>query len=156
MLPRLAMLEPSPPAPPAPDPRLPVEVLFTSPALTEAALRRAIKVAESLQSRVVLTLPEVVPYPFPLKSRSPRHEALLALCEDLVRRAQPSAATPVTIHLCVCRDRNAAVAAALRSGSLVIIGCRRASWWPGEGRLVRQLRRLGHPVEVVNGRRGNS
>src|SRR5260370_449279 len=59
------------PAPPRRDEsehRLEVAVVFTSAAPTIAALRKAGALADRLNARITLVVPQIVPYPLPLES----------------------------------------------------------------------------------------
>src|SRR5215467_5445052 len=50
-----------------PDARLDVAVVFTSAGATIAALRRAGTLASSLNGRILLVVPQIVPFPLPLE-----------------------------------------------------------------------------------------
>ena len=125
--------------------KLEVAVVFTSVEPTLRALKQAGALAERMESRITLLVPQVVPYPLPLTSPpvlvdfSERRFSLLA--------SQTQVETTVCIYL--CRDPWDALQLALKARSLVLIGGSKA-WWPRpEKRLARRLRRAGHEVIVV-------
>jgi hypothetical protein len=125
--------------------RLDVFVVFTSVDLTLQALKQAGALAERLDSRITLVVPQVVPFPLPLTSPP-------VLLEFNERRFSVLASqSPVETTVCIflCRDRWEALQVALKPRSLVVIGGRKG-WWPRpEKRLARQLRRAGHEVVLV-------
>jgi hypothetical protein len=125
--------------------RLDVFVVFTSVDLTLQALKQAGALAERLESRITLVVPQVVPFPLPLTSPP-------VLLEFNERRFSVLASqSPVETIVCIflCRDRWEALQLALKPRSLVVIGARKG-WWPRpEKRLARQLRRAGHEVVLV-------
>ena len=57
-----------PPAQPTEESKLNIVVVFTSAAATSAALKKAGALAESLNARITLIVPQIVPYPLPLTS----------------------------------------------------------------------------------------
>ena len=125
--------------------RLDVFVVFTSVNLTLEALKQAGALAERLESRITLVVPQVVPFPLPLTSPP----VLLDFSER--RFSVLASQSPVETNVCIflCRDRWEALQVALKPRSLVVIGGRKG-WWPRpEKRLARQLRRAGHEVIVV-------
>jgi hypothetical protein len=125
--------------------RLDVAVVFTSVDPTLRALKEAGALAERLESRITLLVPQVVPFPLPLTSPP----VLLDFNER--RFSVLASQSPVETSVCIflCRDRWGALQAALKPRSLVVIGARKG-WWPRpETRLARQLRRAGHEVVVV-------
>jgi hypothetical protein len=125
--------------------RLDVFVVFTSVDLTLQALKQAGALAERLESRITLVVPQVVPFPLPLTSPP----VLLDFSER--RFSVLASQSPVETIVCIflCRDRWEALQLALKPRSLVVIGARKG-WWPRpEKRLARQLRRAGHEVVLV-------
>jgi hypothetical protein len=124
------------------DQRLNVAVIFTSVEWTLAALKEAGYLANHLSARIMLIVPQIVPYPLPIE-RPP----ILAECSE--RRFRVIAShSPVetTVQICLCRDRLAGVKSILRPGSIVVLGGRRR-WWPTKNEiLARRLRRAGYEV----------
>jgi hypothetical protein len=126
--------------------RLNIDVVFTSIGPTLTALKKAGELASRLAARITLVVPQVVPYPLPLESPP-------VLVEWNERRFRVIAEkntveTKVEVHL--CRDHAKTLCAVLKPHSLVVLGTRKAGWWPTpEKRLARQLRRAGHEVIVT-------
>ncbi len=141
----------SPAAPQAADERereLRVTVVFTGIEQTLGALRTAGAMAADLGARIVVLVPQVVPYPAPLDS-PPVSRAFLV--RQLLTVAKESR-VQTSIWVCVCRDRRTALSAALPPRSLVVIGGRKR-WWPTrEQRLASELLRQGHQV-ILTGER---
>ena len=125
--------------------RLDVFVVFTSVDLTLHALKQAAALAERLESRITLVVPQVVPYPLPLTSPP----VLLDFNERRFSALAGQSPVETTVCIFLCRDRWEALQAALKPRSLVVIGGRKGWWLRPEKRLARQLRRAGHEVVVV-------
>jgi hypothetical protein len=128
------------------DQHLEVTVVYTAIPETLAALRRAAILAGSLNARIKLLVPQVVPYPLPLTSPP----VLIDFNERrflVVARQMP---VETTARIYLCRDRMDALTTVLRPNSVVVIGARR-SWWFGEARrLARRLERAGHEVILAD------
>ncbi|MGP8244124.1 MAG: hypothetical protein ACLQVN_06360 [Bryobacteraceae bacterium] len=128
------------------DSRLEIAVVFTSVESTLASLRHAGALAHRLAGRIILLVPQIVPYPLPLASPP-------VLIDWNERRFQAIAgASPVdtTVRLCLCRDREEMLGTALGRRSLVVLaGPRR--WWrfTAERRLARYLKRSGHELVFI-------
>jgi hypothetical protein len=140
-------LVPAPVGPDRPDPdqteaRLNIHVVFTSVDATLAALRKAADLAGRLAARVILLVPQVVPYPLPLESPP----MLLDWNERRFRILAEESAVETRVQLYLCRDRLQALVAVLKPHSLVILGGPRRWWSTSEKRLARQLHRAGHEV----------
>jgi hypothetical protein len=121
-------------------------VIFTDLDATKGALNTANDLARDLDTRIVLLVPHVVPYPLPLENPP--------VSAEFTRRALSQLAVEqkleVTIKVYLCRDRNDAVRRALKPDAFVVIGTRKR-WWPhGERMLARLLRRDGHSVFLVD------
>jgi hypothetical protein len=56
---------------------------------------------------------------------------------------------PTSVRIILCRERESAWKQALKPHSLVVIGCRKHWWKPGESGVVKALRRQGHEVITV-------
>jgi len=123
--------------------RLNVAVVFTSGDATLAALRKAGALADRLNGRITLLVPQIVPYPLPLESPP----VLLDFSERRLRQLARESAVETTVRIYLCRDRIATLKAVLAPRSLVVIGGRRRLWWrTREQSLARQLRHAGHEV----------
>src|SRR5262245_32743390 len=116
--------------------QLNIVVIFTSTAATTSALKKAATLAENLNARITLVVPQVVPYPLPLTSPP----VLLEFQENRFRdiAAQTPAETHVQLYL--CRDDVEMLTHVLPVNSLVILG-RSKTWWRSrESKLARKLR----------------
>ncbi len=123
--------------------RLRVAVVFTFGDATLAAMRRAGALADKLNGRITLIVPQIVPYPLPLESPP----VLLDFSERRLRELAVESAVETTIRIYLCRDRIATLKSVLAPRSLVVVGGRRRLWWrTREQRLARQLRHAGHEV----------
>jgi hypothetical protein len=136
---------PTRPQTPEAEPRLSIDVVFTSIETMPAALRLAVGLATRLAARITLVVPQVVPYPLPLESPpvlidwSERRFSLIA--------EESSVETSVQIYL--CRERIKTIRTVLKPHSVVVIADRKR-WWPTwETRLSRVLRRAGHEVIIA-------
>ena len=127
------------------EPRLNIEVVFTSVEATLVALRRAADLANRLAARITLVVPQVVPNPLPLESPP----VLLDWNERRFRVIAEESQVEMTVQIYLCRDRVQALCALVKPRSVVVLGGRKA-WWPTpETRLARKLRRAGHEVILV-------
>lgn len=119
-----------------------VNVVFTGIEQTREALRAAAVLAADLHARIVILVPEVVPYPAPLDSASVPRAFLVRRLLTAVKESR----IETSIRVCVCRDRRIALSATLPRRSIVVIGGR-TRWWPTrEQRLAAELSRQGHHV----------
>ena len=133
-----------PEAPPAKNgrARLNISVVFTSVEATLAALRKAAELASKLRARIILLVPQIVPYPLPLTSPP----ILLDFNERRFRLIAEQSTVETNVRLYLCRDRRDMLKGALPPHSVVVLaGPKR--WWPtSESRLARALRHAGHEV----------
>ena len=125
--------------------RLDVAVVFTSVEPTLRALKEAGALAERLESRITLLVPQVVPFPLPVTSPP----VLLDFNERRFSVLASQSPVETTVCIFLCRDRLGALEMALKPRSLVVIGARKGWWLRPEKRLARQLRRAGHEVVLV-------
>jgi hypothetical protein len=124
------------------DPRLNINVVFTSVEATLVALRKAADFANRLAARITLVVPQVVPNPLPLESPP----VLLDWSERRFRVFAGDTAVEMRLQLYLCRDRVQTLCSVLKPHSLVVLGGRNR-WWPtAETRLARKLRHAGHEV----------
>ncbi len=122
--------------------RLAVSVVFTSASATTVALRKAGALADSLNARIKLVAPQVVPYPLPLESPP----VLLDFSEHRLQEIAMESPVETTVQIYLCRDSWETLKVVLAPRSLVVIGGNRR-WWPTkEEKLARRLRRGGHEV----------
>ncbi len=124
------------------EPKLNIDVIFTSVPETLAALKRAGELAARLNARITLVVPQVVPYPAPLESPP----VLLEFNENRFRLIASESPVETSVCIYLCRDRWSALQTILQPMSLVVLGGRN-TWWPTEERrLARKLRRDGYEV----------
>jgi hypothetical protein len=122
-----------------------IAVVFTTVEATLAALRKAGGLANRLGARITLMVPQVIPFPLPLKSPP----VLIDWNERRFRVIAQESLVDTTVHLYLCRDRTVAVLNALDPHSMVVMGGPKR-WWPTpESRLARKLRHAGHEVILV-------
>lgn len=120
---------------------LEVCVLHTRAKQTLEALRTANALAEGL-ARIRLLVLQVVPYPLPLNEP----QVPLAFTKDSFRALLEDAEADACVDIRLCRDKEQMIEATFPHRSLIVIGGRRR-WWPtAEGRIAKQLERLGHQV----------
>ena len=121
---------------------LEVEVIFTTPESTRAALQAASRLTHDLNAQVRLVAAQVVPYPVSL-SRPP---VPVEWTERHLQALASEASVPASVQVYLCRDQRQTLADFLRPGSLVVLGGRRR-WWPtAEQRLAQWLQARGHSV----------
>jgi hypothetical protein len=122
-----------------------VVVVFTSVEATIVALRKASALANRLNARITMLVPQVVPFPLPLTSPP----VLLDFSEKRFRVIAGESSVDTVVQIFLCRDKWDGLTMALRKHSLVVLGGRKR-WWPtAEKRLARRLRRAGHEVIVT-------
>jgi hypothetical protein len=125
------------------DQTLNISVIFTSVESTVAALRKAGNLAGGLAARITLLVLQIVPYPLPLE----HPPVLLDWSETRFRAIACQSPVETVVRLYLCRDKTQTLKAALRPGSLVVIGGRKRRWlFSREKRLAATLRRAGHKV----------
>jgi hypothetical protein len=125
---------------------LDVVVMFTDVPSTLRALKTAAELAYSLNGRIRLVAPQVVPYPLPLESPQVSRK----FSERRFQTIASGSCIETSVEVRLCRDREEACCQALEPEALVVIGARR-SWWPTpEKALARKLPRKGHQVILVD------
>lgn len=131
--------------------RLEINIVFTHPRGTLAALRAAGKLALDLDARLNLLVAQAVPVFFPV-TRPPVAVQFTErrLVELASQGAQGTLETAIRLYL--CRDQKQTLLQVLPSKSLVVIGGRKRWWWPTqEAQLARALQANGHQVIFVDG-----
>src|SRR5205085_11201493 len=122
--------------------RLNIDVVFTSVEPTLAALKKAGALADRLNGRITLIVPQIVPFPLPLQTPP----VLIDFNERRFRIIASQCPVAMTVRIYLCRDPAETLATVLKPDSVVVLGGRKW-WWPtAEKRLARQLRRVGHEV----------
>lgn len=128
---------------------LEVNVIFTSPEATAAALKAAESFARELGAQIRLRAGLVVPVQLPLDQPLVSVEFLEKALQELVNRSEPNGLEP-TAHLYICRDWIDTLSEIVKPDSVVVIGARKR-WWPtSASRLARALRKNHNRVIVVN------
>src|ERR1039458_7489140 len=132
---------------------LEVNVIFTDPHATAAALKTAGSLARDLGACIRVRAAIAVPYALPLDKPPVSVRFTEGLLSDLVCRLELGTFEP-SVHLYLCRDQVETLLQALRPNSLVVIGGRK-HWWPtAERRIARALRSKGHRIVFVGLKRG--
>jgi hypothetical protein len=127
---------------------LEVNVIFTEPEATAAALKAAESLAQGLGAYIRLRSAIAVPLRLPLNQSPVSIRFMERLLSDLVGQAGLDQ-SQLTGHVYVCRDRIKAFLHVLKPNSLVVIGGRK-HWWPTEtSRLAEKFRAKGHRVVFV-------
>jgi len=126
--------------------QLPVYVLATSSDGTRTALAAARSHARDLNARIVMLVPHVVPY-----ARSIEHPVVSPdFVADRFRSLARELSLEVSIHVCLCRPQDAALAPLVPEDAVILLGGRARRWWrTREQRLAHALRRAGHRVLFV-------
>jgi hypothetical protein len=128
--------------------RLEVNVIFTDPHATAAALKTAGSLARDLGASIRVRAAIAVPYALPLEKPPVSAGFIEELLSDLVCRLELSAFEP-SVHLYLCRDEVETLLHVLSPNSLVVIGGR-MHWWPtAERRAAKALRSKGHRVVFI-------
>ena len=131
---------------------LEVNVVFTEPQATAAALRAAEAFARGLGAYIRLRAAIIVPLRLPLDRPPVSVRFMEQLLSDLAGQPEQDG-SDVTVHLYVCRDWLGALSQVLKPDSLVVIGGRK-HWWPTAARrMARALRAEGHRVVFVDAKR---
>lgn len=133
--------------------RFEVNVIFTDPQATVAALKTAGALARDLGACIRVRAAISVPYTLPLDKPPVSVPFTERLLFDLVCRLGQSDIEP-SIDLYLCRDQVETLLRVLKPNSLVVIGGRK-QWWPtAERRMANALRSKGHRVVFIGLKRG--
>jgi len=125
-----------------PTPRLEVDVIYTTPQETLAAMALGAALATKLNAEINLLALQLVPYQLELTRPMVRIEYL----EKRFRHLASQAPIDTRVQIVLCRDKLQALRGALKPHSLVVMGSGRR-WWPtAEKKLARRLRQDGHHV----------
>lgn len=126
-----------------------LNVVYTSPTSTAAALRAAAFLARDLDLTIRVQAMIPVPRSFPMDCRFGPAQATAQFLRQFLERVAPSHCEYV-LHICVCRNRTDALLNILRPGSLLVIGGRRCSWPTMESRLCKAATSAGHSVVFID------
>jgi len=129
-----------------PTPRLEVDVIYTTPHETLAAMALATALAAKLHAEINLLALQLVPYQFQLT----RPAVNLEYMEKRFRHLASHSPIEAHVRIVLCRDKLQALREALKPHSLVVMGSGRR-WWPTpEKKLARGLRQDGHHVLLTH------
>jgi hypothetical protein len=133
--------------------RLEVNVIFTNPQATAAALKIAGSLARDLGACIRVRAAIAVPYVLPLDNPPVSVRFSERLLSDLLCGLELDAFEP-SVHVYLCRDRLQTLSSVLVHNSLVVIGGRK-HWWPtAESGMAKALRSRGHRVVFIGLKRG--
>jgi hypothetical protein len=121
----------------------PVHVLATTEEGTRSALETARRIADGRGARILVLVPQVVPYGQPLlrPSEDPTRIA------DRFRGVVAGSGIAAAVLVCVCREPSHVPGRMLIDRGEIVVGGRRRKWWPsGEERIARRLAGDGHDV----------
>ena len=119
-----------------------ISVIYTSEPATLAALKAAAALANRLEGRITLVVPQVVSYQLPLHQPPVPRE----WSEDHARTLAAQTPVETTVRFYLCRDQDETLARVLKPHSLIVIGAKKRFWPTSASLLARRLRRLGHEV----------
>jgi hypothetical protein len=128
--------------------QLDLVVPYTTPELTEAALRAAERLGAGLDSTVRLVRVQVVPFPLDLRHSPVPVEFLEAQMKSL------AGDTPVEIRF--AREKESGLLGTLRFRSLVVLASKKRPWRTRTERLADSLRLAGYTVVMVNEEKDNA
>jgi hypothetical protein len=129
--------------------RLEVNVIFTDPLATAAALRSADVMARDLGCCIHLRAVVAVPVQLPLDQPMVPVPFFEQLLRNLARELETDTSEPI-VSVYLCRDRVRTLLEILRPNSLVVIGGRKRPWPTRESRTARTLQSAGHRVVFVS------
>jgi len=128
--------------------RLEINVIFTGPQTTVAALKKAESLARDLSARIQVRAAIAVPYALPINKPPVSVGFIEKLLSDLVSDLELDDFEP-HVHLYLCRDQVETLLQVLSPHSLVVIGGRKHWWFSEERRVAKALRSKGHRVVFV-------
>ena len=128
---------------------LSVNVVYTRPEATAAALRAAESFARDLETTIHIRAMIAVPRQLAMDSGYISIKWLAQTLDGLVKCACSNRCEFV-LHIHLCRSRIDALLTLLKPYSLLVIGGRRRLWPSFEGRLCRAVRRAGHSIAFVD------
>lgn len=133
--------------------QLEVNVVYTDPQATAAALKTAGSLARDLGACIRVRAAIAVPYALPLDKSPVSVRFTEDFLSGLVCRLELGTFEP-SVHLYLCRDQLETLLHVLKPNSLVVMGGRK-HWWPtAERRMARALRSKGHRVVFIGLKRG--
>src|SRR5262245_20254046 len=115
--------------------RMEVNVIYTNPAGTLAALAAVGHLAQNLRARIRLLAPVAVPVQLPLERSSVPYATLEKELWDLASKGVHGP-VDTSVQLYLCRDKLETLGQVLRPNSLVVIGGKH--WWPNDASYLAQ------------------
>jgi hypothetical protein len=110
---------------------------------TRAALTAAIPLARGSRARLVVLVPQVVPYPLPVDGPVDSTAVAGGRYRDLVEDLDGAA----EVRVCLCRDADDVIERGLPPRATVVVGGAAGTWRvTTDERLARRLAHLGHHV----------
>ena len=128
---------------------LSVNVIYTEPEGTAAALRAAESLARDLEATIHVRAMVCVPQRLPINCSNISISFLERLLCELVERFG-SATCKYVVHIYVCRSRIDTLLRVLRPSSLLVIGGRRKLWPTAASRLAKTVSGAGHIVAFAD------
>jgi len=125
-----------------------VIVIFTHAQPTLRALKTAAGLAKTLDARIRLIVPRIVPYPGHLKGRFVERISLKFPLRTIVGNSK----VETRLDIRFCRDRSEMLQRVLAPESLVVLDGGSYWWLTAEDRLARDLRAAGHHVMISSGK----
>jgi len=125
---------------------LEVDVIYTTDAGTEGALRKARALAQNLDAHVRLVFICSVTYQLPLTAPA----VSLPFLRGKLLNLASSFSGETSVHIFLCREPLQTLEELLPQSRLIVLGGRKR-WWPTrERRLERRLKEMGHEVIFVD------
>lgn len=140
------------PAQDAGSPTLDVNVLCTGMPTTVKAIDSAVEMARGLNARLRLLVAQEVPYATPLETPP----VLVEFQEALFRDIAKGYGLETRVDIFLCRDADETFLKKLPAHSVVVLGTPKRWWRTREEKLARRLRRSGHEVVLVYGKKENT
>jgi len=136
----------------SPQPKLQINVVFTSTRHTPSALAAAARYARDLDAQIHFLVIQAVPVHYSSLSYPP---VSLQFVQERARRMALACAEDIEIRVQVylCGDSTQCILRVLKPHSVVIIGGSKRWWRTHEDRLAAVLRSNGHRTVLIDGRK---
>ena len=120
-----------------------VYVMATTFKGTRAALDTAIPLARGSRARLMIVVPQIVPYPLPIDAPAEPTPFAAERYRSLLHQLHAEA----EVRVCLCRHQDDVILQMLPSHATVVVGGPAGTWHASrEERLARRLTHLGHHV----------
>ena len=126
--------------------QLHVNVLYTTPLGTLAALKVASRLGASLGARPRVLMLYSVPYALPLEKPAVATDFL----EEQIRSLARESTTDFTARIYVCREPRLTLRGLFSPHSVIVLAGRKRWWLTKEQRWARLLKRSGHEFIFLN------